>query len=96
MLQELELRGFKTETQEIVRINYKGFVRDEPLRFDVLVEKCLLVEVKAVEKVIPIHKATTLSHMRLLDIPLGLIMNFHKIRLTDGVSRLILPGANLD
>jgi GxxExxY protein len=64
------------------------------LRFDVLVEGCVLVEVKAVETVVPIHKAKLLSYMKLLDIPLGLVINFHETRLTDGVSRLILPGAN--
>jgi GxxExxY protein len=75
-------------------IQYKGFTREEPLRFDVLVEGCVLVEVKAVEKTLPIHKAQLLSYMKLLDVPVGLIMNFHEMRLTDGISRLILPGAN--
>lgn len=54
----------------------------------------LLVEVKAIEEVAPIHKAQLMSYMKLLDVPLGLILNFHKLRLADGVSRLILPGAN--
>jgi GxxExxY protein len=59
-----------------------------------LVDGCLFVEVKAVEKVKPIHKAQLRSYMKLLQIPLGLIINFHELKLTDGVSRLILPGAN--
>jgi GxxExxY protein len=54
------------------------------------------VEVKAVEAVLPIHKAQLLSSMKLLDIPLGLIINLNSPKLTDDVSRLILPGANLD
>jgi GxxExxY protein len=45
---------------------------------------------------LPIHKAQLLSYMKLLDIPLGLIINFNVLKLTDGVSRLILPGANLE
>ena len=57
LLRELELRKFSTSNQCVVRINYKGYVRDEPLRFDVLVEGCILVETKAVEQVLPIHKA---------------------------------------
>jgi GxxExxY protein len=69
-------------------------MREEPLKFDLLVEGCVLVEVKAVEKVHPIHKAQLLSYMKLLDVPLGLLINFHVLKLTDGVSRLILPGAN--
>jgi GxxExxY protein len=66
-----------------------------PLRFDLLIDGCLFVEAKAVETVHPIHKAQLLSYMKLLDIPLGLIINFHAEKLTEGVSRHILPGANL-
>ena len=79
--------------QEVV-IDYKGDVFTEPLKFDLLVDDCLLVELKAVQNVIPIHKAQLLSYMKLLDVPLGLLMNFHEIKLVDGISRLILPGAN--
>jgi GxxExxY protein len=75
-------------------IEYKGFTREEPLRFDMLVEGCVLVEAKAVEKILPIHKAQLLSYMKLLNVPLGLLINFHELKLTDGVHRLILPGAN--
>ena len=53
-----------------------------------------LVEVKACESIHPIHKAQLLSYMKLLDIPLGLIINFNELKLADGISRLILPGAN--
>jgi GxxExxY protein len=78
-----------------VVVEYKGVTREEPLRFDLLVENCLLVEVKAVERILPIHKAQLLSYMKLLDVPLGLLINFHEMKVTQGVSRLILPGANL-
>lgn len=70
------------------------FTRNEPLRFDVLVEGCVLVEAKAVQEILPIHKAQLLSYTKLLNIPMGLLMNFHEKRVTDGVRRLILPGAN--
>lgn len=94
LIRELELRGLSCSTQKVIVIRYKQFLREEPLRFDVLVEDCVLVEVKAIETVKPIHKATLLSYMRLLDVPLGLVINFHELKLVDGVSRLILPGAN--
>ena len=94
LLKELELRGLSAASQKIVAVEYKGFTREEPLRFDVLVEGCVLVEAKAVETILPVHKAQLLSYMKLLDVPLGLLINFHKLKLTDGVSRLILPGAN--
>ena len=94
LIKELELRGLKCVNQQTVLIRYKGFSREEPLRFDVLVEGCVMVETKAVEKILPIHKAQLLSYMKLLNIPLGLLINFHEIKVTDGVSRLVLPGAN--
>jgi GxxExxY protein len=94
LVQELGLRGMACANQKCVIISYKGFTREEVLRFDVLVEGAVLVEVKAVEKVLPIHKAQLLSYMKLLDVPLGLVINFHEMRVTDGISRLILPGAN--
>jgi GxxExxY protein len=93
LIKELELRGLRTSTQQIVTISYKGFQREEPLRYDVLVEDCVLVESKAVEQVHPLHKAKLLSYMKLIDVPLGLVINFHVEKLTDGVSRLMLPGA---
>src|SRR5215472_11747114 len=94
LVKELGIRGLACASQKLVLIEYKGFTREEPLRFDVLVEGCVLVEAKAAEKVLPIHKAQLLSYMRLLDVPLGLLINFHEMKVTDGISRLILPGAN--
>ena len=75
-------------------IEYKGFTREEPLRFDMLVKSCVLVEAKAVEKVLPIHKAQLLSYMKLLNVPVGLLINFHEMKVIDGIHRLILRGAN--
>jgi len=94
LLKELGLRGFACINQRVVTLDYKGFTRKEPLRFDVLVENCVLLEAKAVEKILPLHKAQLLSYMKLLNVPLGLLINFHETKVTDGISRLILPGAN--
>lgn len=91
---ELELRGLQCVTQKSVLIEYKGFIREETLRFDMLIEDCVLVEIKAVERILPIHKAQLLSYMKLMNIPLGLLINFHELRVTEGISRLILPGTN--
>jgi GxxExxY protein len=95
LFRELELRGLKCVTQKTVVVEYKGFTREEPLRFDLLVEDCLLVEAKAVEKILPIHKAQLLSYMKILNVPLGLLINFHEMRVIDGLHRLVLPRANL-
>jgi len=91
---ELEIRGHSVQSQDLVIVRYKQFQREYPLRFDLLIDESLIVEVKAVETVQPIHKAQLLSYMKLLDIPLGLIINFNVPKLTDGVSRLIIPGSN--
>jgi len=96
LIKELGLRKLETVSQKTVLITYKGFVREEPLRFDVLVESCVLVEAKSVAEVLPIHKAQLLSYMKLLDAPLGLLISFNESKLTDGVHRLILGGADAD
>jgi GxxExxY protein len=74
----------------LVPIEYKGFVFEEPLRLDLLIDDCLIVELKAVEKVLPLHKAQVLSYMKLLNKPLGLLINFHEIVLKNGIHRLVL------
>jgi GxxExxY protein len=94
LMRELSLRGISAVNQQVVKIEYKGYLFEEPLRFDLLVENCLLLELKSVREILPIHKAQLLSYMKLLDVPLGLLMNFHELKLIDGIHRLILPGAN--
>jgi GxxExxY protein len=96
LTKELELRNLGCVSQKLVTIEYKGFTRDEPLRFDLLIEGCVLVEAKAVAHVLPIHKAQLLSYMKLLNVPIGLLINFNELKLTEGVSRMILPGANIE
>jgi GxxExxY protein len=94
LLKELGSRGLGCISQRSVVINYKGFTREEPLRFDMLVEGCVLVEAKAVEKILPIHKAQLLSYMKLLDVPVGLM-----IRWVDGSDLLFVEPrliGNLD
>lgn len=94
LLRELELRDVATESQRCIQIEYKGLVFEEPLRFDVLVENCVLIELKAVQEILPIHQAQLLSYMKLLNVPVGLLINFHELKLTDGVKRMMLRGAS--
>jgi len=96
LLRELELRSIPATTQKIVRVEYKGLVFDEPLRFDLLVDNCLLMELKAVEVLHPSSKAQLFSYIKLLDIPIGLLINFHEPVLKNGISRMILRGAKQD
>ncbi len=94
LMRELELNQLGAVAQRKVEIEYKGLIFEETLRFDILVEDCLLVEAKAVQAILPIHKAQLMSYMKLLNVPLGLLINFHEIKLVDGIHRLILPGAD--
>ncbi|HEX3657934.1 MAG TPA: GxxExxY protein [Pirellulales bacterium] len=94
VVRELELRGISSITPDRVQIEYIGIVFTEELKFDLLVAGCLLVELKAVEEVHPVHKAQLLSYMKLMNIPLGLLLNFHEVKLVDGISRLVLRGAD--
>lgn len=97
LARELNLRGHRTEREVPVAIRYKGFAFDEKLRVDLLVDGCLVVEVKAAipsKEDMARFRAQTLSYLKLLDIPLGLVINFHQPGFgTRGISRVILKGA---
>jgi GxxExxY protein len=80
LLREFELRGISVHTQEHVQIECKGLTFQEELKFDLLIDGAVLVEVKAVQTVLPVHKAQLLSYMKLLNVPVGLLMNFHELQ----------------
>jgi GxxExxY protein len=94
LLRELQLRGVPVKRQVLVPVEYKGFTFEAPLRLDMYVDECLAVELKAVERVAPIEQAKLLSYMKLLEAPIGLLINFHQTVLKDGIRRLILKGAD--
>jgi GxxExxY protein len=73
-----------------VPIEYKGHIFEDPLRLDFLVDDVLILEFKVVEEILPIHKAQLLSYMKLLNVPLGLLINFHEVLLKDGITRMAL------
>ena len=73
-MRELELLNIPAVNQRLVRVEYKGLVFEEPLRFDVLIADCLRLELKCVQEILPVHKAQLLSHLKLLNMPLGLII----------------------
>ena len=79
MQRELGLRDVPSLNQVIVPIEYKGYTFEEPLKMDVYIDRCLIVELKAVHDVLPIHKAQLLSYMKLFRVPLGLLINFHEL-----------------
>jgi GxxExxY protein len=74
---ELSIREIDFQTELIIPVNYKGLEIEAGLRCDLFVEKNLIVELKAVKKVLPIHEAQLLTYMKLMEIPIGLIINFN-------------------
>jgi GxxExxY protein len=83
-LKELSLRGINYKSQLWVPINYKGLKLDGELRLDVLIEDILCTELKAQEGLLPVHEATLLSYMQLLEKPKGILINFHCVNIFKG------------
>jgi GxxExxY protein len=86
---ELRKRGLRVETQVPLPVSYDGVRVDLGYRLDLLVENEVVVELKAIETVLPVHKAQLLSYLRLGGKRLGLLINFHVGRLRDGITRLV-------
>lgn len=87
---ELMLRGLASDRQVKLPITYKGLVIPEAYRIDLLVESRLVIELKTVETLLPIHSAQVLTYLKMSGNPLGLLINFHTVRLSDGIKRLVL------
>ncbi len=81
---ELRKRGLKVETEVTVPIVYDGMIIDVGYRMDLLIESEVVAELKAVSEIIPIFKAQLLSHLKLANKRVGLLINFHVERLKDG------------
>ena len=86
---ELEKNGIAINAQVGLPIYYMGESIDVGYRLDILVEKKLIIEIKAVETVRPLHKAQLLSYLRLSKLHLGLLINFNTVSMKDGISRII-------
>jgi len=89
LCKELWLRGVAVERQVRVPVNYKGESLNCHVKLDLLVERTLIVEVKTVDKVIPVHRAQLLTYLRLQNLWLGLLNNFNVEVLRHGVRRVL-------
>ena len=87
---ELGERDLEVERQVELPLEYKGMRLEEGYRVDLLVEQKVIVELKTVEAILPVHEAQLLSYMRLADKQVGLLMNFHVSKLRDGIKRFVL------
>ena len=89
LCRELERRGFGVERQKPIPIVYAGLHFDEGFRADLLVEGRLLIELKSVETLHPVHSKQVLTYLRLLNLPLGLLINFGAPTFKEGVHRIV-------
>jgi GxxExxY protein len=90
MIVELYQRGFSLESEVPCPVLYRGIkVNEEGFRLDLLVENNVIVELKSVEKVLPVHQKQLLTYLRLSKKPLGLLINFNAAKLVDGITRIV-------
>jgi len=90
MAREFYIRGIKYESERQVHVEYKGLKLKDPLRCDFLVEDILVVELKAVSAILPIHEAQVISYIELLKKPKGILINFHVRNITsEGVKTFV-------
>ena len=85
----LERRGLHVARQPIVRFEYDGMVFEEGLRVDLLVESRVVVEVKSVARLAPVHGKQLLTYLRLMHVPVGLLVNFGAATLREGLHRVV-------
>ena len=86
---ELDLRKLSFETQKALPVIYKGKSLDCGYRLDIVVENSIILELKACEKIEPIHRAQLLTYLKLSDLSLGLILNFNVPMMRDGIIRIV-------
>ncbi len=89
LLQELKLRNIPVESQVHLPVVYKGYTLRNPLRLDLLVDRKVIVEVKASEQELPVHKSQVLTYLRITKLKLGLLLNFGQKYLRDGIERVV-------
>ena len=87
---ELSLRGVKFQSQVPLPVKYRGIQLEGGLRLDLVVENRLVVELKAVEKLLPVHEAQVLTYLKLSNHRLGFLLNFNVPRIKDGIKRIVL------
>ena len=88
MAESLRQRGLTVERQIALPLKYNGVVVDNAFKIDLLVERSLVIELKSVERLAPVHGKQVLTYLRLMDLPLGLLMNFGQGTFKDGLKRI--------
>lgn len=96
LCEELAAAGLAFARQRSLPVVYKGQTLDGHYQMDIVVEDALVLEIKAVHQVLPIHEAQLQTYLRLSGLFLGLVMNFNAARVKDGIRRVIGPAAPWD
>ena len=86
---ELRRRGLHVERQRLIRISYDGIDIEDAFRADLLLEKCVIVEIKSVERAAPVHTKQLLTYLRLTNLRVGMLVNFGADRMKDGITRVV-------
>ena len=86
---ELRSRGLRVETQVPLPIKYREVFVDASYRMDILIEDLVVIEIKAAERLLPVHQAQLLSYLKLSQKRLGLLITFHVLLLNDGYKRIV-------
>jgi GxxExxY protein len=89
LARDISRRGLRAERQVPLSFEYEGLRFNEALRIDLLVESCVIVEIKSVERLAPVHPKQLLTYLRLLKLPVELLINFGAAHLNDGLKRII-------
>ena len=92
---EIRKSGLKVERQKCIPVEYDGHFVDLGFRPDLIVDSAVIVEIKTVQKLAPVHEAQLLSYLRLASLERGLLINFHAYRLTEGIKRLSLTKGSV-
>jgi iron complex transport system substrate-binding protein len=89
LAKKLEHKGFKVLCQQNINFEYDGIFFKDSFRLDLLIEDKVIVELKAVEKLLPVHSKQLYTYLRLLKLEIGLLINFNEDLLKDGISRIV-------
>ena len=89
LARDLARRGFQVERQRIIEFEYDGMHFADGFRVDLLVNSCVVVEIKSVERLLPVHPKQLLTYLRLMKLPVGLLINFGAPTLKDGLQRVV-------
>jgi len=89
LVHELRQQGLAVETQRVLPIQYEGLILDVAFRLDILVEDRVVLEIKSVNQLLPIHKAQLISYLRLGGYPLGYLLNFNVVHMREGIKRVV-------